>query len=331
MAAGRWPGRSGVAALAAGLVAACASAPSGVPATEVPALEASPRLAWRSVDSLDARLPPSVRVLAGRSDADTLRAWAVRLAPGTELRIEAAADATDGREGPSETARRTGACVVLNGGYFDLATGAPVGLLFDAQRGGAARLVSPATRRVVRDGQAFPVARGAVGVGERVEVATARDAGGQPCRAEPVANRPGGPGPDVASCAPWPVAEALGAGPVLLRGGRLALGTDVEAFFGTAIPDRNPRSAVGVAPDGTVWLVVVDGRQAASRGATLPELARLLRDLGAEDALNLDGGGSSALVVQPPGGAPVRLNRPTGYDVEREVATALAAGCPAPR
>jgi exopolysaccharide biosynthesis protein len=47
-----------------------------------------------------------------------------------------------------------------------------------------------------------------------------------------------------------------------------------------------------------------------------------MRDAGAVDALNLDGGGSSTMVVQG-----VRLNRPTGYDVEREVMSALATFC----
>jgi exopolysaccharide biosynthesis protein len=53
-----------------------------------------------------------------------------------------------------------------------------------------------------------------------------------------------------------------------------------------------------VSRDGrTVWLYVVDGRSTASVGMTLVELAEALRRLGAWDALNFDGGGSTALVV----------------------------------
>ena len=306
------------------LLAACAGTapPAAAPPAPAPLGVAPLEMAWTPVDSLDARLPPSVRVFAGVSERDTLRAWAVRLAPGVALSVEVAADTVDGREAPTAFAERTGACVVLNGGYFDMDTGAPVGLVVDD-----GRLASPASDTVERDGVAYPVARGAVGVGAGgVEIAAARDDGAAACRAAAPPNRPGAPA-DVPACGPWAVTEALGAGPVLALGGRPALGTDAEVFFGTAIPDRNPRSAVGTGPGGAVWLVVVDGRQPASRGVTLGELAALVLGLGARDVLNLDGGGSSALVVRPPGGAAVRLNRPTGYDVEREVSTALAAHC----
>ncbi len=60
---------------------------------------------------------------------------------------------------------------------------------------------------------------------------------------------------------------------------------------------RHPRTAVGVSRDGaTLVVVVLDGRQPGwSAGATLPELARVLIEAGAWDAVALDGGGSSAL------------------------------------
>jgi len=63
--------------------------------------------------------------------------------------------------------------------------------------------------------------------------------------------------------------------------------------------DRHPRTAVGYDPaNGLLWLVVVDGRQdPRSAGMTLPELTELLEMVGVAEALNLDGGGSSALVL----------------------------------
>ncbi len=61
---------------------------------------------------------------------------------------------------------------------------------------------------------------------------------------------------------------------------------------------RHPRSALGWSRDGrTLALVVVDGRSSRSAGATTPELALILRDLGAWEAVRLDGGGSSTLVI----------------------------------
>jgi exopolysaccharide biosynthesis protein len=83
---------------------------------------------------------------------------------------------------------------------------------------------------------------------------------------------------------------------------------------------RHPRTAVGVAPDqSTLWLVVVDGRQPEhSLGMTLPELAGLFGALGAPEALNLDGGGSSVMVLR---GRVV--SRPSDAGGERAVVNAL--------
>lgn len=63
---------------------------------------------------------------------------------------------------------------------------------------------------------------------------------------------------------------------------------------------RHPRTVVGLSEDRkTLWLVVVDGRQDGhSRGASMLELGELLKKLGAHDALNVDGGGSTAMVVK---------------------------------
>ncbi|RCK69949.1 hypothetical protein DT076_08020 [Desertihabitans brevis] len=73
------------------------------------------------------------------------------------------------------------------------------------------------------------------------------------------------------------------------------------------------RTAVGVSQDGTrLWVVAVDGRQADAHGMTLQELAALLDDLGAWNAVNLDGGGSTAMVARPAGERDLRLvNRPS--------------------
>ena len=299
--------RAAVLAVAVGL-AGCASV-----APPAPALG----LVWTPVDSLNAELPPGLRVLSGVSASDTLRAWAVAL-DGVALDVVLA----DSAQGTSAFAAARAA---LNAGYFNMDTGQPIGLVVDD-----GRLASAAFREVERGGARYPVARGAVGVTAegRAEIAWARDQDDGACRLDaPLENRPGAPAPDGATCQAWPVTDAVGAGPVLLRDGRAVITADAEAFFGTSIPARrHPRSAVGVEPGGRVWLVVVDGRQPASRGVTLGELALVLRGLGAVEALNLDGGGSSALAVRV-GERVVRLNRPTGYDVERPVATALVAGC----
>jgi Phosphodiester glycosidase len=89
----------------------------------------------------------------------------------------------------------------------------------------------------------------------------------------------------------WPdVFDAVGGVPMLLRNG-----SPVNVC--SSCP-RNPRTAVGVTASGEILLVVVDGRSRRSRGATLAEMRNIMRDLGAVTALNLDGGGSSEMVVE---------------------------------
>lgn len=108
-------------------------------------------------------------------------------------------------------------------------------------------------------------------------------------------------------CAPG-ADYALAAGPRLLSGG-VENGFDgYDAEYANA---RHPRTALGISDDQkTAWLVVVDGRQAGfSEGASLSELTELFASLGASDAINLDGGGSSTMVVSSPDGPRV-LNSP---------------------
>ncbi|MGE0640595.1 MAG: phosphodiester glycosidase family protein [Thermoanaerobaculia bacterium] len=93
--------------------------------------------------------------------------------------------------------------------------------------------------------------------------------------------------------------SALGAGPLLLRDGRSALDPAREAISRVFAEARHPRTAAAVRSDGTLLFVVVDGRRPAeSVGMTLAELAGLLLELGASDAVNLDGGGSSTMIVR---------------------------------
>ena len=91
------------------------------------------------------------------------------------------------------------------------------------------------------------------------------------------------------------VLDTIGGNPTLLEGGRVVEG-NVSGTDGFSA--RNPRTAVGYRPDGTVLLVTVDGRGAdGSVGMSLRELAQLFVRLGASDALNLDGGGSTTMVI----------------------------------
>ena len=111
--------------------------------------------------------------------------------------------------------------------------------------------------------------------------------------------------------------QVLGAGPRLVANGSVHVTAGEEQFPGDIRYGRAPRSAVAVTKAGHILFAVVDGRQSHSHGLTLTEFAQLLVQFGAQNAVNLDGGGSSALYA---GGAV--LNSPSD-GVERAVGSAL--------
>jgi hypothetical protein len=81
--------------------------------------------------------------------------------------------------------------------------------------------------------------------------------------------------------------------------------------------DRNPRTIAGTTRDGRIVLATIDGRQSASVGTTMDETAAVADALGMADAVNLDGGGSTAMAVEGE-----LVNRPSGA-TERAVGDAL--------
>ncbi len=115
------------------------------------------------------------------------------------------------------------------------------------------------------------------------------------------------------------VVQVIGGFPELLNEGQRVGDLEVGARASFA-EGRHPRTAIGVDARGDrLWIVVVDGRQEGySAGMSLPELTELFEALGADEALNLDGGGSSVMVV---GGR--ALSRPSDATGERAVVNAL--------
>ena len=123
--------------------------------------------------------------------------------------------------------------------------------------------------------------------------------------------------------------EALGGGPRILRDGRISIEYEEERLSRSFAEERHPRTAVGYSQNGQVlFLVVVDGRQPGySVGMTLGELADFMRmrladfsmaHENAYQALNLDGGGSTTMVVEDE-----IVNSPSDQTGERPVANVL--------
>ena len=120
-----------------------------------------PVLTWEPLEEINAALPDEIQLFAGVDTEAPLRAWYVRAQPGAgvQIQVDAAAD-DDGVETGSEIAERTAARVVLNGGYFRMGEEPMrhVGLLVVN-----GEIIEPAIDSVLRDGERYYLARGALG------------------------------------------------------------------------------------------------------------------------------------------------------------------------
>jgi len=249
------------------------------------------------------RLPPLLLGLAllvcGRSDAveweavvpgvehgrilrDGLDAHAVRVNLDAACVVVETTPAADRGLTVSEFAARHGAVVAINGDYFDLAL-SPIGLAM-----GGGEVWAHADERVRR--------QEVVGVGGRkVEIFP---------RAAPLRE------PE-----PW-MTGAISGWPMVVENCEPVAKLPGSDHFTNA---PHPRTAVGLSADRRILLLLVaDGRRADVPGPTLPELAALMAEVGACTALNLDGGGSSALWIHDR-----IVNQPSDL-VERPVANHLA-------
>jgi exopolysaccharide biosynthesis protein len=208
---------------------------------------------------------------------------ALRLDPDkVTLQMGLAGDRLPARETVPDIAKRRGALAAVNAGFFALADGGPAGFL--KSRG----TVIGRSRR----------ARGAVAITERskrVRLLFDRVSVVLPPNGKLEYHTQLG-----TSAKDWARAgQAVGgAGLLLFNGRELHEWTDeqLSAGFDTT---RHPRTMIGVDAGDAIWLVTIDGRQPAlSLGMNFAELQRLARRLGLRSALNLDGGGSTTMVVK---------------------------------
>ncbi len=244
---------------------------------------------------------------------------------GLSLHTVAAHDGKGLEEVPA-LAERHGALAAINAGFFtfrpDTAGNGLSSVSLIVQQG---QLLAPNEPQLFRNGMAYFPTRGAFGIrgkmpdvawvytdslnGQTYEYAVPNpllEEGGQavPGKRYPVKRKR------------WKVSEAVGGGPVLVNRGRVQV-TDEEELF-TGIAGMHPRTAVGYTAKREIVFFVCDGRQEASAGLTLVQLAGLMQGLGCVEALNLDGGGSTTLVA---GGTVI--NRPSDKQGPRKVASVL--------
>jgi hypothetical protein len=118
------------------------------------------------------------------------------------------------------------------------------------------------------------------------------------------------------------VEAAVGGGPLILHNG--SWNADPDGPNGGEYAARIPSSGAGIASDGTLYLIEVDGRQSDfSVGVTRPEFSALMRSFGASEGLAFDGGGSSALAARTLGDATARLVTSPSDGVERKIADGI--------
>ena len=243
-------------------------------------------LRWKPREDLNILLPRSVRVHEANgvlSDNAPLRVHCTTIdLRDTNLRLRAVGS-NSLRETTLETYTRYRAIFAVNAGYFSARKSESI-LISDGE------LIAPGPTRYTRgafaitDGKPQVVWPFADSASSRFQLANPTDV-----QENPKALR-------ASSTLSWYPAQATGAGPVLMKNGKIRDTSIEEGFAGSHLL-RHPRTAIGYKDDHTLVVVVVDGRQQASAGATIKELAQLMSELGCYEAVNLDGGGSSAMVA----------------------------------
>jgi exopolysaccharide biosynthesis protein len=118
----------------------------------------------------------------------------------------------------------------------------------------------------------------------------------------------------------WKQATSIiGGGPQLIKNGRVQITNSAEKILPSFVTDGHPRTAIAKLKSGQLLLVTVDGRQPhESIGMSLTMLADLLLEFGAEEAINLDGGGSTTMVIRNK-----VVNKPSDAAGERPVSDAI--------
>ena len=270
----------------------------------------------------DLDLPKGIEVYSGLNSEIPLKAWVAKIDLSDKrffVKVLSSND-KDRLSTPSQFYEEANAKIIINGGYFNSEKNPTehIGLL---KTNGS--LEEPASHSIFRESERYYISRGAFGVAYdgKVDIAwcsTRNDSIFEWDR--PITNRPGYPNESLPffTADYWPVQDALHAGPILISDSKIDLNIEDEVFFNTPIAGVQPRSAIGYTKDQHLILMVVDGRQAESRGVYLEELAIMMSEFNCFEAINLDGGGSSALVADSR-----LLNRPSGRTIQREVMSAI--------
>ena len=113
----------------------------------------------------------------------------------------------------------------------------------------------------------------------------------------------------------WNMQTIIGGGPVLIQNNEIKISNNEERkFAGKAVNNPEPRTAIGYTKDNKLVILVCEGRSDSAAGLSLIQLAKILKDIGCVEALNLDGGGSTCMLINGK-----ETNTPSGKGVQRSV------------
>jgi hypothetical protein len=272
------------------------------------------QLKWQNVDSLYQPLPPSVHVFFTNSQMDTglFRAYYL-IADLKDKHLDFTADtARDRRLTPSTFYERNNkALLVVNCTFFSYETNRSLNVVMkDGQ-------MLSVNRRVVKGKgkdsiHLYMPHLSAIGISKhrKADIAWIKAdstavnplAGQKPPVYGMIFKTRRGTGEttviDPNNFTKWKMQTAVGGGPVLLQSGEIKITNNEEMMFtGKAINDKHPRTAMGYTKDGKLIILVIEGRNKVAHGATLGQEAQIFKDLGCWEALNLDGGGSSCMLI----------------------------------
>jgi len=246
---------------------------------------------WTSREDVNANLPESIRVF---EDASMGLFYARADLADTDWVLDAILD-RNGRTVPSY-ANAEGALLAINGGYFG------GGQSFSLVQSDGSTLSSN-IKALNRSGTTFYPTRGAFGLSpaRQPDVAWIYDVDGtQIAYPDPSPNASGAPQAQPTASfptggAPWDIETGIGGGPVLVHDGVKRLTYNEEVMFGSGVDltSTRARTAIGYTADGA--MLILSAKE--NPGLTLDSAADILVGLGAVEAVNLDGGGSSQITA----------------------------------
>jgi exopolysaccharide biosynthesis protein len=267
------------------------------------------QLQWKNVDTLYGRLPGGMHVYFTEQKIDTapFRAFYV-VAELENKKLNYSTDTSHNRRF-TPTAffdRNDQPAVVVNGTFFSFQTNLNLNLVMN--KGAVLSPNPPAIHKGQKDSSILNYSySSAIGItkNRKADVAwvmTDSTSNRVFASQEPTIKRrsihKNKKAADAAMFLPWKMDVAIGGGPVLVQNSAIRITNEEERKFrGKQVMDKHPRTAMGYTSDGKLVVLAVEGRNPDASGATLVQMAEILKDLGCIEALNLDGGGSSCLLI----------------------------------